>query len=341
MEKDNTMPKTLKTLLFNILWFLRDVAPTILGLLFFIFFLFTLLLITVAIIDSGWRLWISVLLALLILVALYLFRKNYQVILYKLRPATGFPPQTFPPDMYDFAEDFELGEPIVFYRGKITTALIIILVVLPFVFFFIVVQVYAIQANNFNLPSFLFLLPCLFLIYCIYILSYRVFIYTNGCVIFKNRKPTAFTWQQVDFIWQSITRTSVNGIRSTSYLYTIELSDGRRLAFGSTIQNIEELGNHLQRVISNTLLPILQSSFDRGERIDFDLVSIDKTSISFKNIQLPWQQIEDLSVRDGFVWLTQKGPQQKRLPIAQVSRIPNLLIFLTLADIARKNPTKS
>src|SRR5215469_7379593 len=88
----------------------------------------------------------------------------------------------------------------------------------------------------------------------------RVYVGVLGLVRVKKNQTEAVHWNQVEALWQNVTRITyrVYGVptnRVTSHKYTIRRADGTRMVFNDTLLDVESLGNTIAQETANILLP--------------------------------------------------------------------------------------
>jgi hypothetical protein len=171
--------------------------------------------------------------------------------------------------------------------------------------------------------------------------------------------PDTFRWDQIATVRQDSTATYTNGVYgSTSFVYTIISHDGQSAqiagsyrdparvpaAAWSTVDDPKAsvwrryaaLGAAVARHVATAQLPAAKAALDRGEKLAFGNFAISASGMSAgRRGPLPWSLISDVQVTDGVVSIKQSGESApfSRRP---VSKIPNFLLFTTLADMLRK-----
>ena len=138
-------------------------------------------------------------------------------------------------------------------------------------------------------------------------------------------------WEDIGKVWQSVTSWQSYGAEvARSYEYTIELKDGRQFEFYN-LENIPELGQIIQRHVTQRQLPVIHAKLATGEPVSFGKVTVHPEGLSKGGNVLPWDQIQQVEVKKGEV-IIHRGTGTRRYPWVkiQVSKIPNIFIFLTL-----------
>jgi Family of unknown function (DUF6585) len=162
--------------------------------------------------------------------------------------------------------------------------------------------------------------------------SWHVYIYTEGFAFARGSKVDAFRWDQVDAIWQSITRRYVNGIYTgTTYKYTIRGIDSRQVVLTNRITDIAKLGGIISDMITRVKLPEMVAAFRAGSTLSFSTLSVNSQGVSNGKELVSWDQIKKIEVNNGTVTVKKEGKWLSWSSV-QVSKIPNFFIFMALVN---------
>ncbi|WP_414169335.1 DUF6585 family protein [Streptoverticillium reticulum] len=74
-----------------------------------------------------------------------------------------------------------------------------------------------------------------------------------------------------------------------------------------------------------------EDRLDAGQRLDFGPLCLTAAEIGSGGKSVPWQQVEEIAVRDGYVKLRVAG-RWSSLTVTPVRLIPNFFVFRALAD---------
>ncbi len=160
----------------------------------------------------------------------------------------------------------------------------------------------------------------------------HVQVYSGGLARIQGEKSQEIRWDDIRAVWQSITKHYRNGIYTgTTYLYTVQTADNRKLTFGNEIKGVEQLGQQLQQESTSRLFPRMVAAYNAGQNVPFGDFTINKEGISHKNKSLSWAEIEGAQINNGYVTFKKQGKwfNWANVPVAQ---IPNLIVFLSLVD---------
>ncbi|MDZ8262844.1 DUF6585 family protein [Nostoc sp. ChiQUE01b] len=237
-----------------------------------------------------------------------------------------------------------LGKLVKEFRPKISRKLITTInITLVFIYFGFVFGVFplfivGLQQGSFSL---ILVLGCLIvsgvLAYRIVnILKDRLFIYDKGLVYQSSNKTRVINFSDIMALWQYSARYYLyfiipNG--RTTYEYTIETKDGKKIVIDEIIAN-EELGKYLNYELFKHLMPSLKFNYALGKEVVFGEITISKKGIKVKNATLPWLDIKSIDISAGKLYIKKKnsGWLDKNWYVTEVSTIYNLYIFIEMTN---------
>lgn len=147
----------------------------------------------------------------------------------------------------------------------------------------------------------------------------------------KKNSMDAYRWDQITTVYQSIVRSSYNGVSAgTKYLYTITRADGKTVKLTQAFQDIGQLGRDISVRVSEAQLPGVRAALAQGQKLWFGDVFVDSVSVGTQRKSVPWSSVSDVQIRNGLISLVQTG---KFLPLTRTraADVPNLPLFLHLA----------
>jgi len=166
--------------------------------------------------------------------------------------------------------------------------------------------------------------------------SWRVYVCTNGFISKRGSKVEVFPWEQIESMWQAVTKHYTNGIYTgTSHKYTVRRKDGVKVIFNDKFARVEEMGNTLSRAITNYLLPQVISAYNAGNTITFGPLSISMQGVSNGRELLPWGQVKEMGVNRGVVTVKKEGKWLSWSTI-RAATVPNLFVFMALVNYVLK-----
>lgn len=187
--------------------------------------------------------------------------------------------------------------------------------------------------------------------------KYRVYEYDNGLVREGANMPLLVVrWDQVRTVTQSSTAHFTNGAyRGTSFLYKLTRNDGAQFSIDGSFMDPRrsaraaksgpnqqrrwaEFGEAVTRYVASSQLLDAQATLTIGQQVAFgDFVVSTQGVHTQKHGVVPWSQIKDVQVRNGYVQFKKEG-KFLALSSRPVSAIPNFVLFMVLVDALRKGP---
>ncbi|MBO0869468.1 MAG: hypothetical protein J2P15_12965 [Micromonosporaceae bacterium] len=164
-----------------------------------------------------------------------------------------------------------------------------------------------------------------------------VYVFEHGFIQGDRTGPVVdMRWDAIGSLLQRITRTYTNGIYTgTQYLYTVTRTDGVKVKLTGWYKGIAELGQTVAREVTRVQLPVAFAAVQRGEALAFGDLTVNMAGIACAGKgAVPWSEIQAVQINRGYVSLRRAG---RWLPWSgqPASKIPNLFVFLTLADQLR------
>lgn len=140
-------------------------------------------------------------------------------------------------------------------------------------------------------------------------------------------------------VWQEIVHHSVNG-RHNHSTHNYELQDihGQALALHATTGRItagfphpEQWGPAIQQAVTDARYPAAWSAIAAGHRLEFGKFWITRSHLGARNKTWSWSEVNKIRTHNGLVQI-KSGKRWGSLTDSEVSRIPNCLIFIALAE---------
>lgn len=185
--------------------------------------------------------------------------------------------------------------------------------------------------------SVIFLLVALYcLLYPMLYRSWHVYMYSEGFAFTRGGKLDAFRWEQVESMWQRVTRRYMNGIYTgTQHKYTIRSVDGKQVILNDRITNVGQLGNIIGDMVTRVKLPEALAAYKAGSVVNFGKLSVSMQGVSNGKEWITWDQIKDIQLNNGVVTVKKEGKWLSWSSI-QVADIPNIFVFLALVRAIMK-----
>ncbi|HEY7346942.1 MAG TPA: DUF6585 family protein [Ktedonobacterales bacterium] len=252
----------------------------------------------------------------------------------------------FPQEAFSYAGLYRLGQPVAVYRVALRQNIIlgIIALLLGGVFAMVVIS----GESSGNSIIFMLILVLLCLAGGVYYLalhpllhgSWRIYVYTDGWVFLKGNQAIPCRWDQVAFVWQRIIRYYRNGVYAgTSYKYTVQRADGVQMVLTNVFRNVNQLGDRIQSEVTSRLTPQALAAVRAGQTLPFGRFSINWQGLATPKEVIPWSEAPQVSIGSGWVTIQRRG-QRKGTPYGKVDSIPNLYVFLKVADALAKGQAR-
>lgn len=159
----------------------------------------------------------------------------------------------------------------------------------------------------------------------------RLFLFEQG-LIYKNFGATQIIrYDTITVIWQGrLPIDSKDTSAATEKIYTIETNAGKKLKITDIFDQVNEIGDRLQKEIVCCRFPDVLNDYKQGYELQFGPLSISQSGVGSVLGTLPWKEIEAVKIRNAVVVFEGKGGNLLNWITVQVSEIPNLYLFLEL-----------
>lgn len=155
-------------------------------------------------------------------------------------------------------------------------------------------------------------------------------LYENGVAHHAANNLRQVRWDQVDAIFQNVTRHYRNGIYTgTTHVYTVLTRERERLVFDDRLKDVEQLGSQLQQAISNVLYPAYVTALNNGQKVQFGPLALDRERLYAGNKNLAWSEIKAIKLQAGQIQVKKEGGWFN-WSTASVPQIPNFFVFYQL-----------
>ena len=158
-------------------------------------------------------------------------------------------------------------------------------------------------------------------------------VYENGLVRLRGKTVKVTRWDDIDAVWQQITRNYYNGVYTgTTYVYTIQTRNGEKFKITNVYKDVESLGNIMQSEVTKRLLPPMVRAYQSGQTVSFGKLSLSPQGLIYKDKQLAWNEIKDLKIDRGYISVKKEGGRWSNWASVSAASVPNLLVFLAMID---------
>ncbi len=165
----------------------------------------------------------------------------------------------------------------------------------------------------------------------------RVHLFQNGFVHDGGKGLVDYRWDAIAWVQQKITEQYYNGVHvGTFHIYTVARKDGPIVKLTVFFDGIADLGRHISEQVTRVKLPNAIALVEQGQTVSFGDLAINAQGlVSSRHGLLPWRELEQVQVVQGYVKLRKAGKwlAWSNKPAAD---IPNLYVFLTLASVLQR-----
>ncbi|HEX8997487.1 MAG TPA: DUF6585 family protein [Ktedonobacterales bacterium] len=161
-------------------------------------------------------------------------------------------------------------------------------------------------------------------------------LFEQGFVVSRAGKTTSARWDDVASVTAKVVVMRYYGIPFwTSRLYTLTLANGETLRLTNAFAQASKLGESVQRMSANVLLPRAISSYQTGATLPFGRFGVSQAGISNGRDTLPWNDVNQLTFQNGNVIITRKG-KMLRWASAPVAKTPNAYVLNLLVGYIQR-----
>lgn len=155
-------------------------------------------------------------------------------------------------------------------------------------------------------------------------------LYENGFAYHDRKGLQQVKWDQVEAVWQSVTRHYYNGVYTgTTHLYTVQAQGNMKIKLDDRLAKVEDLGKEIQRGAAITLFPRYWQALQSGQRVTFGPLALDSQGVYSGQKALRWEEIKGIKIDRGVISV-KKDKGWFNWATATVPQIPNFYIFYEL-----------
>lgn len=160
----------------------------------------------------------------------------------------------------------------------------------------------------------------------------RAQLFERGFILSRAGKTMAARWDDIADVKQYVVRMRYYFIPVwTSYKYTLALTNGETFRINNGFGKVAKLGDAMQRMSTNALLPRALAAYNSGATLPFGALSVSQAGISNGKETLPWGDLERVTFSNGKILIMRKG---KRLhwAVSYIRNTPNLYVLVGLVN---------
>ena len=157
-----------------------------------------------------------------------------------------------------------------------------------------------------------------------------IMLYPNGIVSYHWRGVYVCRWNEVMCLTMAVTRwLPMSILTGTKHVYKLDTRNGRQIMLDDSFSGVEELTEKVRLRVFPFLQRQALQQYRGDQWVTFGPLALhERAGVRLGNIVYPWGQIENVSVRNGYLEIALKPPGR---PIRLgVERIPNLDVLLSL-----------
>jgi hypothetical protein len=174
----------------------------------------------------------------------------------------------------------------------------------------------------------------------------HILVCPEGLVRCRGRKTTVLRWDEAALhvrllqpppLGEGYTR---DNLPDCAAAFSLRRADGVEIRVDPVLPGVPELGRicHTQRV--KRLLPHARERLAAGEAVPFGPLRISSQGVGTVATTVPWEEVEAISIRlargmRGSLHVERRGAPGRSLRIDDIASIPDLPVFLVLADEVR------
>jgi len=183
------------------------------------------------------------------------------------------------------------------------------------------------------IAGFLFLLGLLSAVNAYQNWNRAAVLYDKGLAYTDNKGLQTWNWPEVEWLYVAITKHYTNGIYTgTTYVYTLQKTDGSRLSLDNKFKKVEVLGAFINKSVTPFQYDRLVQRLRSGQTVILGPVAISKENIIMNKKTYPWSDVDSVAIRNGYVSIKKKNGEWFSGTSAPVRSIPNLDAFLSVVD---------
>ena len=157
-----------------------------------------------------------------------------------------------------------------------------------------------------------------------------VAIYESGFAYKDSDGVQQVRWEDIDAVWQNITKHYVNGIPTgTTYVYTVLTRNQKKYVFDKYFPAIQKLGTDILQCTSTVLFPRYWQALQSGQSAKFGPLAISLQGLTAGNKTLNWSDIKAVKIQRGVIAVKKEG-RWFNWAQATVPQIPNFYVFYEL-----------
>jgi hypothetical protein len=240
------------------------------------------------------------------------------------------PEASLPPDVYQQAATYQMGQLLQTYKPRFTNPLAILGITLGVIVVDILVMAGILLASHYIFYV-LIAIPIAAIIWCGIALAQsgrRVYVFNYGMIYGKGGQHEPLRWDQIQTVWHKITQ----GRSSTTHSFTVQRTDGQSFKLPYMLKDILNLGTTIENEVARVRMPGTIAAYQAGQTINFGAITVDTRGISNGRKLIPWPEAGRLAIKNGNLLLDRMG-RTTALSVKSAA-VPNLALLDGLINYA-------
>ncbi|MEJ3658010.1 DUF6585 family protein [Actinomycetes bacterium KLBMP 9759] len=162
-----------------------------------------------------------------------------------------------------------------------------------------------------------------------------LYLFDNGLVRARGDDMTAFPWRETR-IRRSVVKEK--DAAKPAYRYWLQRSGGPSVELHPRLE-LDEFGPEMERRFTVERVPVDLDAVVAGHQIQYGPFAVDHAALTTRKGLIPWPELRAVELQNGEVrvWAADAG----RAQTAEVSKVPDVFVFLAVADALREAVRRS
>jgi len=158
-------------------------------------------------------------------------------------------------------------------------------------------------------------------------------LFDRGLVYAAGGRADAYPWTDTEVRREITNHVRGSTVTSTDYVYRFARPGSPELRLESTAFQLADLGPEIERRLTAARAPLDLDAVACGRTVRYGPFAVDIATLSTSKCIVKWTQVRAVDAHQGEVrvWLYETRKPQK----VSVSEVPNVFVFLALADALR------
>ena len=158
-------------------------------------------------------------------------------------------------------------------------------------------------------------------------------LYEKGLAYNDRKGVQVWRWEDVHYFFIAITKHYTNGIYTgTTYVYTLQKTDGSRLVLNNTLGKVQDLGGAIQQKVFPIQYQRMVDVVKQGQWLNLGPIMLNKDGIKMDKKVYTWAEVEQVGIQRGYVSVKKLNGGWFSGASTPVAAIPNLDPFLAIVD---------